>query len=184
MVKVCLAFFIFFRSICKNLFSMKYFVLIIFLFCSIFWACTKDVGSLPITIFNDESLVALVKNDSGKVSWKNAANDSIFTSDAAHGTKQYKLRLNAIASAACTDAGKLPTGGVFPNSSIIVKQLYSTIGGSIESYAVMYKKDGAWLWAKYGASGNVIHSFNTNSSSCTSCHASDKDYTWTFDIHP
>ncbi len=162
---------------------MKFIIISALLICSLLWACTKDVGSLPITVFDDAALVALVKNDSGKVTWKNAANDSLFTSGSEHGSKQYKLRMNPTASAACTDAGKLPTGGVFPNSSLIVKQLYSAPGGSVESYAVMYKKDGAWLWAKYGVTGNVIHSFTANSSVCTSCHTSNRDLTWTFDSH-
>ena len=148
-----------------------------------FWACTKDVGSLSTKIFDDETLVALIKNGTEKVTWKNATNDSLFTSGSEHGSKQYKLKLNLVASAACTDAGKLPSGGVFPNTSLLVKELYSNSGGSVESYAVMYKEDGVWLWAKYGVNGNVIHGFTTNSAICTGCHTSNRDKTWTFDVH-
>jgi hypothetical protein len=171
----------------KVLCILNYFALFIIisalLVCSLLWACTKDVGTLPIIVFDDAALVALVKNDSGKVTWKNAANDSLFTSGAEHGSKQYKLRMNAIASAACTDAGKLPTGGVFPDASLLVKQLYAAPGGAVEKYAVLYKKNGAWLWAEYGVGGNVVHGFNESSATCTGCHTSNRDKTWTFDSH-
>jgi len=162
---------------------MKYIIVSVFLISAVLWSCTKDVGSLPVAVFDDAALFTLVKNDSGKVTWKNAVNDSLFTSGSEHGSKQYKLRMNAVANAACTDAGKLPTGGVFPNSSLLVKQLYASPGGAVESYAVMYKKDGAWLWAKYGVTGNVIFSFNENPAVCTGCHTSNRDKAWTFDSH-
>lgn len=162
---------------------MKYIIVSVFLISAVLWSCTKDVGSLPVAVFDDTALYNLVKVDSGKTTWKNAANDSLFTSGAEHGSKQYKLRMNAKAKAACTDAGKLPTGGVFPDSSLLVKQLYATPGGAVEKYAVLYKKSGAWLWAEYGVSGNVVHSFNASSATCTGCHTSNRDKTWTFDSH-
>lgn len=162
---------------------MKYIIVSVFLVSAVLWSCTKDVGSLPVTVFDDAALYNLVKVDSGKTTWKNAANDSLFTSGAEHGSKQYKLRMNAWAKAACTDAGKLPTGGVFPDSSLLVKQLYTTPGGAVEKYAVLYKKSGAWLWAEYGVSGNVVKSFNSSSATCTGCHTSNRDQTWTFDSH-
>jgi hypothetical protein len=68
-----------------------------------------------------------------------------------------RVRYNAIAAAALTDSGRLPKGQVFPEGSLIVKELYSdaTINSPWELIAVMKKSSQdfnavqGWVWGEY-----------------------------------
>ncbi|MBC7864061.1 MAG: hypothetical protein IAF38_13880 [Bacteroidia bacterium] len=153
----------------------------------IIFSCRKDVGTLDTT-FTDAKFFALIQGDTiGGGYYKDASNNSTFTSDAAHGAKPYKLRLNKKGFLALTNAGKLPNGGSFPDSSLVVKELHSSvITDPIANYGALYKLNGTWNWAKFTASGTVVFGIHDNSTTdCKSCHsANPNDYVLTFAVHP
>lgn len=152
---------------------------------SFIYSCTKDVGALPAgPVFNDSTLFVLASSPSGKFTWKNSTNDSVFTSAAAHSSVPYKLLMNKKAKDVCTDNGKLPVNAIFPDSSMLVKQIYNAGQTQINQYVVMYKLNGNWKWAKYSPGGSTIFSINQDASVCIGCHTSTRDRAWTFDSHP
>lgn len=104
-----------------------------------------------------------------------------------HGS--FKLRFNSIALAALDSTGELPVGSMFPEGSIIVKEIFS--GSSINQYAVM-KKDPShenagesWVWAEFKPDGDVTFSSSKKGDGCISCHSGtpNRDLTRTFDLH-
>ncbi|MCD6065569.1 MAG: Cytochrome [Bacteroidetes bacterium] len=167
---------------------MKYIVTIFFTAVILLYACTKDVGILPQAAqMTDSTLFAMVTTTTTQYSYKATNGDSVFTSNSFGGhTGQYSLRINKKAFDAMTAAGKLPDNGTFPDSSLLVKKMYTSFPSQVDQYAVMYKENGAWRWAKYGAGGNVIQSFKSASESdCIGCHAANtKDRVQTFGEHP
>ncbi len=99
-----------------------------------------------------------------------------------------RVRFNNIAASVLDTTGKLRNGASFPDSSIIVKEIFSEKNGLVEVLAVMVKLKGApnsnkdWLWAEYSPSGGVEYSVNKNGKVCVSCHKSGDDYVRLFDI--
>ena len=138
------------------------------------FACKKEKAK-P-TGLSDANLYALAKDTTDVVWYQNAV---ILTGLGPHGN--YKLRFNQRAASVLDGTLELPVGGIFPDSSLIVKEAYS--GGNISLYAIMFKLEGNWVWAEYGASGNSLHSFSAGSGVCTGCHTSNRDNTLTFDLH-
>jgi hypothetical protein len=104
-----------------------------------------------------------------------------------HGS--FKLRFNEIAWSALDQNGELPVGQVFPEGSIIVKEVHTS--GSISLYAVMKKskKDinsaNGWLWSEYTVPGSAQYSINSKGAGCTNCHSqtANRDLVRTFDLH-
>lgn len=101
----------------------------------------------------------------------------------------FRVRFNAIASAALTDGGKLPANGTFPEGSIIVKDLYDSQTGNIVLYAVMKKESAnansnkGWLWIEYDAAGKEVYKISSKGNGCVSCHSSNhRDYVRLFDL--
>lgn len=128
--------------------------------------CTKKQGTNPSLAFNDAALLDSCKQSNYRY-YKNDSATLLSGAAGPHGT--FKLRFNAIASAALTDNGKLPLGKVFPEGSMLIKDVYS--GGAVSLYAFMYKKAGSWLWAEVKPSGQVLYSVAKNPGVCTGCHS-------------
>jgi len=126
------------------------------------FACTKDVAKNPILAYSDKAMFDSIKNESAFNYYKN--NPAILSgANGPHGT--FKLKFNKIAQTALTDNGKLPIGGVFPEGSLVLKEIESPAW-----YAFMYKKSNAWLWGEIAKTGEVIYSVNKNPNLCISCH--------------
>ncbi|HEY1039173.1 MAG TPA: hypothetical protein VGF30_07195 [Bacteroidia bacterium] len=168
---------------------MRYFIALV-LFAAIgFYACTKDVGMLPqAATLSDSLLFSMASKTTNQYCYKAANNvDSAWVSIAGsdHPSEKFVLRINKKAKDAMTDNGKLPNNGVYPDSSLLVKKFYSTFPGTVSQYAVMFKDNGSWRWAKYGANGEVLQSFKASSSNCTNCHAvNTRDRVQIFDVNP
>lgn len=116
--------------------------------------------------------------------------DSIYPPAGGSPHGNFKLKFNTTAAAALTDNGRLPVGGVFPDGSLIVKEVIS--GNSISLYAIMkkdkeskFKSEGDWVWGEYSPNGDVVYSVGEKGASCTSCHSSGavRDWTKSFDLH-
>src|SRR5436190_10377932 len=101
----------------------------------------------------------------------------------------FKLRFNDIATSALDANGRLPVGSIFPNGSILVKEVYD--GGNLVLYAIMRKDpsnpdaSNAWLWAELGPAGETAFTVKRRGDGCVSCHGTspNRDLTRTFDLH-
>ena len=99
------------------------------------------------------------------------------------------VRYNLRAATQLEASGKVRSGAVFPDSSIIVKELSN--GTTVSVYAVMMKVRGSsstgfdgWVWAEMGPTGVVRYSTAGRGGACSSCHSSGIDYTRMNDSHP
>ncbi len=100
-----------------------------------------------------------------------------------------RTRFNKTAASVLDSSGRLPKGASFPDSSIIVKEIYSDKSqASPDILAVMVKLRGAensakdWLWAEFSPTGEVEYSLSKNGKVCVSCHKPGNDYVRLFDI--
>jgi hypothetical protein len=100
-----------------------------------------------------------------------------------------RVRLNRKAISVLDFNNKLPAGVKFPDSSIIVKEIYSNKNNtSPDLLALMVKLKGAdnsgkdWLWAEYRPGGEVEYSVTKKGKVCVKCHATGDDYVRIFVI--
>lgn len=151
-------------------------------------SCTKDKGEIETTgITTDAKLFAYMKSQTFSY-YKDDNVNKIVSTSGAH-TASYFLKFNAKAKAALGGDGKLPIGASFPDSSLIVKELFN--GAGLPTFnAIMMKlstspfaKNG-WLWAELYPDGSVVHSITKDASSCVGCHTGGRDFLHSFDAHP
>lgn len=132
---------------------------------AVLFSCTKDQGINPDLAFSDRALYDSCRNLAAFRYYKNDPGAVYSGVHGPHGA--FKLRFNHIAYAALTDNGKLPASKKFPDGSLIVKDVQSS-----GQYALMYKKNGSWLWAEINADGSVAFSTTKEpSATCISCHS-------------
>jgi hypothetical protein len=166
----------------KILIISVFFVIILFVTGYIYFNSTGK-------IIQDDALYKWVSSEKNFVYYKNDSTILPTSEDTerAHDNFQ-RTRLNKIAATMLNAEGKLPKGAVFPDSSIIVKEIYSDKNSKPEILAVMVKLKGAensnkdWLWAEYSPSGDVEYSVSRNGKVCVGCHKPGDDYVRIFDI--
>jgi hypothetical protein len=146
------------------------------------FSCTKEVA--PLLGPNDAQLFAMCTDTTNMFYYQN--DPSSFLSPAGgspHGT--FKLRFNETAKNALGSDGKLPVGGEFPDSSMVVKVLYTAPQGNIAGYAIMFKLNDSWFRAEYSDVGAVWYGVAGDLSSCLSCHlgSGNRDQILTFNYH-
>jgi hypothetical protein len=102
--------------------------------------------------------------------------DRVLPASSAH-RPNVRVSMNEKAFAALQN-GRLPSGGVFPEGSIIFKEVIDP-GGNVSLFAVMYKerlnpfaREG-WLWAELRPSGGAAYSVTNGGSGCIACHSLD-----------
>lgn len=156
-------------------------------------ACADDPlkGLEPGTgpAVTDDALMTL---SDAQVAWKYFKNSPALISRAStspHPETTIRVRYNVFASTQLDANGRVKAGAVFPDSSVIVKELYN--GTTLSTYAVMMKLNGSqsagfggWIWAVYGTGGSVQYSTAGRGGACSSCHANGIDYTRMNDSHP
>ena len=126
------------------------------------------------------------------VPWKYFANSPALISRASsspHPETTIRVRYGWSALGQLDANGRVKAGAIFPDSAVIVKELYN--GTTLSTYAVMLKMKGSqsagfggWVWAVYGADGSVQYSTSGRGGACSSCHSSGIDYTRMNDSHP
>jgi Cytochrome P460 len=101
----------------------------------------------------------------------------------------FKLKFNSTVLSQLGTDGKLASGTIFNDGSLIVKEVYN--GSALTLYAIM-KKDtkskfaaNGWVWAEYDTNGKAVYSVSEKGKSCVSCHTSSKnrDLVMSFDLH-
>ena len=135
--------------------------------------------STATAIRDDASLFRLITQTEPFGSYTVFPNTEEFTSGRLNGSEAHRtivrVSVNSRAAGALQN-GKLPSGGQFPDGSIIFKEIRPSNGAPASVYAVMYKDSSSalagngWLWAEFSPSGTVAYSISNRGSVCTSCH--------------
>lgn len=144
------------------------------------FSCTKEKAKLLGP--NDAQMIAWSQQTSGRFYYQSDSSAILAPMGGSpHGN--FKLRFNSIAKNALGSDGKLPSGSTFPDSSLLVKVMYT--GSTINGYATIFKLNGAWSWGEYSAAGQVYQSVSADASFCLSCHngANNRDQVLTFFYH-
>ncbi|MFA6468759.1 MAG: hypothetical protein WCW35_07665 [Bacteroidota bacterium] len=147
-----------------------------------------DSGDNTATI-TDAQLFQLVKS-SPKAAYFNNVTDTIpGNSGAAHAGNIF-VWYNVQAKSQLTLTGRVQTNPVFPDSSLIVKEIFNSTGTKLY-YAIMFKFSrasnkgpGDWVWAELNADGSPFISAAGKGESCAGCHSPGFDYTRMNDTHP
>ncbi len=137
----------------------------------------------------DEKLYKWITSDTGYYYYQNNPEilPTSLETERAHDNFM-RIRFNKKAANVLNQDGHLPKGVMFPDSSIIIKEIYSEKTGAVEVLAVMVKLKGApnsnkdWLWAEYSPSGDVEYSVSKNGKACVSCHKSTYDNVRIFEL--
>lgn len=142
-------------------------------------------GSVELT---DAQVSALARATTGWTYYKNRPDTLMRSSGSGHAEARVRTRFNATAATQLDAGGKVRAGAVFPDSSLIVKELI--IGSALNRYAVMMKMSGSanaaggWLWAYYAPDGSPQIPITSRGTSCVGCHSSGIDHTRMNDSHP
>lgn len=136
---------------------------------------------------SDVDLSTIARSTGAWTFYKNRPDTLLRSQVSGHSEARLRTRYNMLAATQLDANGKVRAGAVFPDSSVIVKELI--VGSVLERYTVMMKRNSAnagagWLWAEYAANGSVLVSLTAKGRACTGCHMSGVDYTRMNDGHP
>jgi hypothetical protein len=151
----------------------------------IFDACKKkDAGPVDdgsSALYNE--LYQCAKDTAGMVWYK--FDDTIMSRGpgSGHYLPRLRTRYNVTAKAYLDGSGKVIPGTVFPDGSLIVKELFDTLNNHIQ-YAVMRKATGSpfadtygWVWGVYRTAGNYLNGTYVEATvaskgvECVGCHS-------------
>lgn len=154
---------------------LKTFAVLTFCFISILtiYSCKKE----KVTEGTDKELYDMSKATSGFVWYKNSSSLLDKSAGSGHPQPFLKTRYNSIAATKLDSNGKILTDAVFPEGSLIVKELYDN-STTLGRYAILYKKTGSadadangWVWGYINSDGTVVESASKKGTSCISCHS-------------
>ena len=151
----------------------------------------KEEETPPPGAITDQQLFDMASTTTGFTYYRNNPAFLVSQSGQAHGS-WVRFRYNAVAQAALTDNGKLPTGGTFPEGSLIVKELHGdTTGNDLNGYAIILKAPNdpdarnGWVWAEYFGSPTLGTRVTDDSQFCVNCHSiNHRDYNRVFELFP
>lgn len=137
-------------------------------------SCKKDKDEVADI---DRELYQLARDTSAITWYKFSDLNLVRSSGSGHPQPFLRTRYNAIASSQLDSIGMVDSSAVFPESSLIVKELIGS-GGGIERYAIMLKRSGSayadsqgWVWGYVNADGSVDRSATKKGDGCISCHS-------------
>jgi len=146
--------------------------LIVLIVSAVVLSCSKD--KVPSDI--DRELLEMALNTQGSAWYQ--FNDSLYekSSGSGHNWPFLKTHYNAIAQTKLDGTGKVQPNALFPEGSLIVKELY-TDSTTIGRYAILYKDSEnqyadpkGWVWGYINADGSVAVSAVNKGNSCINCH--------------
>ncbi len=95
-----------------------------------------------------------------------------------HGAPFLRTRYNSIAAKQLDSTGKVKANAIFPEGSLIIKDIIVADRTTISLYAAMIKKKDdpnadrfGWVWTELFGNGNVLISVSGKGVACTSCHS-------------
>lgn len=142
------------------------------------YSCKKDKVPVPAT---DEILFNMAQSMNGFTWYKKS--DTLFARSSGSGHSQpfLRTRFNSTASAKLDSDGKVIPGSIFPEGSLIVKELFAdetTLG----RYAILYKNPShqdadskGWVWGYINADGSVAVPAAEKGASCSGCHSQSEN---------
>ena len=149
-------------------------IIILSIFLAIIWTINSCKKDKPDT---DTELYEMARETSGFVWYKNSSALLNKSSGSAHPQPFLRTRYNAIAATMLDSSGQIMPGAIFPEGSLIVKELYdnpTTLG----QYAILYKNAESadadargWVWGYVAADGSVAAPASDKGKTCISCHA-------------
>ena len=162
----------------------RWFTLLFF----IFYSCTSDTEEGLIV--SDATILSLMQNESSFLYYKNNL-DTLKADPSSPHFPFVRIRFNPKARSAMNDSLSKLTANVFPDESMIVKEIYSGKGGTLLGYSVMYKLHNAanngsgWVWSEINPDGSTAYSTTNKGDQCVSCHSSNvnADLVRTFSLH-
>jgi len=151
----------------------------------------KDDGTNPEAVpvqVTDAQLFAMQQPAAGWAFFGNTL-DTLFSGGNAAHESRLRVRYNARAATQLDAGGRVKTGAVFPDSSLIVKDLYTN--GVRTTVAYMFKLTaasnaaaGGWVWAETDDVGTPKAPASLKGVGCTGCHSPGIDFTRMNDAHP
>lgn len=152
--------------------------------------CT-DAGSDPTPIvlsISDAELYAMQAAPDGWTFFGHTTDTLAGGSTTAH-EPRIRVRYNRRAGTQLTPTGRVAVGALFPDSSLIVKELYT--GSTLTTIAYMFKlgraenaSSSGWIWSETDGRGAVKISASRKGTGCVGCHAAGIDFTRMNDSHP
>jgi len=146
-----------------------------------------DVPSVSTTTESD--LYVMGKDPAGFVFYKNSTDTIVKAGGSGHPDPKLRTRYNAVAARSLDSDGRVKAGTVFPDSSLIVKELFTN--DVLTTYVFMLKRTGdnnadanGWVWAETHASGSTLYAASNKGFGCINCHSIGIDYTRMNDAHP
>lgn len=159
---------------------MKNTILIIFSLLIVLSSCKKDktLDGIDLEIFK------MAQETAGFTWYKNT--DALLpkSSGSGHNFPSLRTRYNSIAATQLDGAGKIEPTALFPEGSLIVKELING-DGSLERYAILFKAANdenadanGWVWGYINEDQTISASASEKGASCISCHqqAGNIDY--------
>lgn len=164
--------------------------------CIVLAGCKKEedspvapTASTTVTV-KEADLYAAAKTTAGFVYYKNSTAYLSKSAGSAHAEPLLRTRYNAKAATMLDANGKVKSGAVFSDSSLIIKEL-TNADRTINLYAVMFKLSKAanadangWVWAEFNTNGNVAYATSNKGAGCIGCHGTGIDHTRMNDQHP
>ena len=136
-------------------------------------ACKKD----QMATGTDKELYDMAVSEAGFTWYKNSNSLLNKSSGSGHSQPFLRTRYNSVSAARLDQAGKVISGTIFPEGSLIVKELWDN-SESLGRYAILYKQtshpdsdDKGWVWGYINSDGTVAEPAARKGSSCNSCHS-------------
>lgn len=137
------------------------------------FSCKKEKvpGETDVKLYN------MAINSSG-FTWFNLSDANLDkSSGSGHNFPFLRTRFNGIAAANLDVNGRVIDGTIFPEGSLIVKELIND-DLSIGRYAILYKEstnesadDNGWVWGYINSDKTIASSALDKGASCISCHS-------------
>jgi len=135
-------------------------------------SCKKDKEAEGI----DKQLLDMAQNTTGFTWYKNDGVLLDKSTGSGHNYPLLRTRFDEIATTMLDEDGKIMDSIVFPEGSLIVKELYSD-ASTLSRYAILYKQSNnanadanGWIWGYINADGTVAVTAEDKGAQCISCH--------------
>lgn len=154
--------------------------------------CKKEESPTAATnpTVTDADLYLLAKGTTNKTFYKFSTDTLLKGGNSAHVHPKLRTWYNTKATTQLDAQGKVKTSPVFPDSSLIVKEIYNS-NGTLLWYAILFKLSSAtnkgpgdWVWSELEANGNPLISASEKGAGCAGCHSVGVGYTRMNDVHP